>query len=90
MDRGNQPENNSPEASGSLTVPAHPDFWAKTFKDANGVERPGLSVRDHCLNVGCVAEALVAVLPPSVGALLPPTGPYAKERTSEDLSSHEY
>ncbi len=31
-------------------------FWAKTTKDG----QPGISVRDHCLNVGCVAEALAA------------------------------
>jgi len=30
-------------------------FWAKTTKDG----QPGISVRDHCLNVGCVAEALI-------------------------------
>lgn len=36
------------------------DFWAKTIKDANGSEIPGISDRDHCLNVGCVAEALAA------------------------------
>jgi CRISPR-associated endonuclease/helicase Cas3 len=42
-------------------------FWAKTLLDG----RPGISVRDHCLNVGCVAEALIAALPPAVRALLP-------------------
>ena len=30
-------------------------FWAKTTEDG----QPGISVRDHCLNVGCVAEALI-------------------------------
>jgi CRISPR-associated endonuclease/helicase Cas3 len=35
------------------------DFWAKTTKDG----KPGISVRDHCLNVGCVAEALLSFLP---------------------------
>jgi CRISPR-associated endonuclease/helicase Cas3 len=44
------------------------DFWAKTLPDG----RPGICVRDHCLNVGCVAEALIAALPPSASALLPP------------------
>jgi hypothetical protein len=34
-------------------------FWAKTTKDG----LPGISVRDHCLNVGCVAEALRETLP---------------------------
>ena len=29
-------------------------FWAKTTEDG----QPGISVRDHCLNVGCVAEAV--------------------------------
>ena len=33
-------------------------FWAKTTKDGNGNDVPGISVRDHCLNVGCVSEAL--------------------------------
>ena len=42
------------------------DFWAKTVND-----QPGISVRDHCLNVGCVAEALVSRLPAHVQALLP-------------------
>lgn len=43
------------------------DFWAKTTKDGS----PGISVRDHCLNVGCVAEALIARLSPQVLELLP-------------------
>jgi hypothetical protein len=43
-------------------------FWAKTLPDG----RPGISVRDHWLNVGCVAEALIAGLPETVRALLPP------------------
>lgn len=43
-------------------------FWAKTLKDG----QPGISVHDHCLNVGCVAEAIIATLPAKVRALLPP------------------
>jgi CRISPR-associated endonuclease/helicase Cas3 len=46
-------------------------FWAKTVRDAQGREVPGLSVRDHCLNVGCVAAALQDGLPPSLKKLLP-------------------
>ncbi len=42
-------------------------FWAKTKPDGE----PGISVRDHCVNVGCVAEALLATLSPAVQALLP-------------------
>ena len=42
-------------------------FWAKTTEDG----RPGISVRDHCLNAGCVGEAMIATLPPAVRALLP-------------------
>jgi CRISPR-associated endonuclease/helicase Cas3 len=34
-------------------------FWAKTTKDG----QPGISVRDHCLNVGCVAQELAASSP---------------------------
>lgn len=30
------------------------EFWAKTDKHG----KPGISVRDHCINVGCVAEAI--------------------------------
>ncbi len=44
-----------------------PIFWAKTLQDGS----PGISVRDHCLNVGCVAEALLAALPTAVRHLLP-------------------
>lgn len=49
-------------------------FWAKTTpagKPGHGDE-PGISVRDHCLNVGCVAEALVARLPEPLRRLVPP------------------
>lgn len=35
------------------------DCWAKT----TGNGRPGINVRDHCLNVGCVAEALTKLMP---------------------------
>jgi hypothetical protein len=33
------------------------DFWAKTTAD----DQSGISVRDHCLNVSAVAEAVVNV-----------------------------
>lgn len=46
------------------------DFWAKTTKEG----QPGLSVRDHCLNVGCVAEAMIAALPAPLHPLLPQGG----------------
>lgn len=42
-------------------------FWAKTLPDGT----PGISVRDHCLNVGCVAEALIERLPQKVKTMLP-------------------
>ena len=45
----------------------HEDCWAKTTKDGY----PGISARDHCLNVGCVAEALLALLPPQLHKLIP-------------------
>lgn len=44
-----------------------PIFWAKTTPDG----RPGISVVDHCINVGCVAEALLARLPVAVRDMLP-------------------
>lgn len=43
------------------------DFWAKT----NTSNEPGISVRDHCLNVGCVAEVIIQLLPPNLRSLLP-------------------
>ena len=42
-------------------------FWAKTTPDG----QPGISVHDHCLNVGCVGEALRDALPPALKKLLP-------------------
>ena len=42
-------------------------FWAKTVEDG----QPGISVRNHCVNVGCVAEALLAGMSRSRRALLP-------------------
>lgn len=41
--------------------------WAKTLPDG----RPGILVRDHCLNVGCVAETLIQLLPEQLRVLLP-------------------
>ncbi len=43
------------------------DFWAKTTREGN----PGISVRDHCLNVSCVAECLLSFLPSQLKALAP-------------------
>ncbi len=45
-----------------------PKFWAKTTEEG----RPGISVRDHCLNVGCVAEAILRLLPRRVRGIAPP------------------
>lgn len=49
-------------------VPHHEDCWAKTTVN----DHPGIRVRDHCLNVGCVAEALLVLLPKPLQELLPP------------------
>ena len=54
------------EADGSGVT--HENCWAKTLLDG----RPGISVRDHCLNVGCVAEVLLELLPARLRSLLPP------------------
>jgi CRISPR-associated endonuclease/helicase Cas3 len=43
------------------------EFWAKTLPDGS----PGISVRDHCLNVGCVAEALLERAGETLRALIP-------------------
>lgn len=45
----------------------HEDCWAKTKEDGN----PGINVHNHCLNVGCVAEALLAFLPAQLLQLVP-------------------
>ncbi len=42
-------------------------FWAKTTLDG----RAGISVRDHCLNVGCITETIINTLPETVRKLLP-------------------
>ena len=63
--------------TGSKSKPSDPEgprlpdgihFLAKTTADG----QPGISVRDHSLNVGCVAEALIGLLPAPVRALVPP------------------
>jgi CRISPR-associated endonuclease/helicase Cas3 len=50
-----------------LQVTTSNPFWAKTT--SGGL--PGISVHDHCLNVGCVAEAMIELLPDSLKSLLP-------------------
>jgi CRISPR-associated endonuclease Cas3-HD len=42
-------------------------FWAKT----TAAGHPGVSVQAHCVNVGCVAEAIIATLPATIRNLLP-------------------
>jgi CRISPR-associated endonuclease/helicase Cas3 len=59
---------NRKDASGGMSLINHEDCWGKTTAD----NQPGISVRDHCLNVGCVAEALWVMLPPHLRVLLPP------------------
>lgn len=61
-------ENTPSGETGSVSRLRPEDFWAKTTKD----DQPGISVRDHNLNVGCVAEALIALLLSRVRDLLPP------------------
>jgi CRISPR-associated endonuclease/helicase Cas3 len=50
------------------TVLRHEECWAKTTEDG----KPGMNVRDHCLNVGCVAESLLGLLPLQLLSLIPP------------------
>lgn len=47
-------------------------FWAKTFEGPDHIQIPGISVLDHCLNVGCVGESILAFLPAHVAAIFPP------------------
>ena len=46
-------------------------FWAKTYQNSRDQEVPGISVLDHCVNVGWVAHNLVERLPKGVTTLLP-------------------
>ena len=43
------------------------DFWAKTTSCGD----PGVSVQDHCINVGCVARALLDSFPPILRNIFP-------------------
>lgn len=49
--------------------PSRPQPWAKTDPDSGS---PALTVRDHCLIVGSVAEAILARLAPDAAGLAPP------------------
>jgi len=55
------------DVPGDLVLIKHEDCWGKT----TATDQPGISVRDHCLNVGCVARALRMILPPHLSALIP-------------------
>jgi hypothetical protein len=59
-------------------------FWAKTTADG----KPGISVRDHCLNVGCVAEEPAPRRPPKRPRSFPFSKPWKGEayqpRASEE------
>ena len=57
--------------SGTDDVPRHEQCWAKTKND----RAPGISVRNHCLNVGWVAEALLALLPARLRERIPNCAP---------------
>jgi CRISPR-associated endonuclease/helicase Cas3 len=62
------PSKRNASLSATDEAPRFEDCWAKTTKEG----KPGISVRDHCLNVGCVAEALLPLLPPQLHKLIPP------------------
>jgi len=55
-----------PPDSASGRIPLT-QFWAKTTAAGD----PVISVRDHCVNVGCVADALIKRLPACVRGLIP-------------------
>ena len=54
-----------------MSVPreANTSFWAKTTPSG----QPGISVREHCFNVGLVAREILTALPPRVIEMLPGT-----------------
>jgi len=60
------PRKKADRQSGEGPIPQHEHCWAKTT-EAN---QPGINVRDHCLNVGCVAEAMLERLPDYVKSSL--------------------
>lgn len=56
------------KSSATGNVLPYEQCWAKTTEEG----KPGISVLDHCLNVGCVAEALLVLLPPQLHKSIPP------------------
>ena len=62
------PQRRRETSSDDKRLPKYEDCWAKTTEDG----KPGISVHDHCLNVGCVAEALLAFLASQLRDLLLP------------------
>src|ERR1035437_10457288 len=62
------PRHRDRKSSTTDSILPYEQCWAKTTEDG----KPGISVRDHCLNVGCVAEALLALRSPKVNGLIPP------------------
>src|ERR1035437_7441906 len=60
-----------PQSTGGEQGFVSKDFWAKTLHDPIRGKVPGISVYEHCLNVGWVARALRNFLPPPVRALVP-------------------
>jgi len=56
---------------GTTALPPDVWFWAKTKRNGD----PGISVLDHCLNVGTVAAAFLRVINPYVRRLAPPCAP---------------
>jgi CRISPR-associated endonuclease/helicase Cas3 len=59
----------------------HENCWAKTTAN----DLPGINVHDHCLNVGCVAEALIKLLPIHLRNLLPSPNSAATLASLHDL-----
>lgn len=48
-----------------------PFFWAKTVEKHDRANCPGISVFDHCLNVGAVAERILSMLPSPIVSIVP-------------------
>jgi CRISPR-associated endonuclease/helicase Cas3 len=61
------PTKTAKTAAGEHHLVRFEQCWAKTTDH----DEPGISVRDHCLNVGCVAEALLQLIPPHIRNLIP-------------------
>lgn len=61
----------SPKENAAVVRDERRYFLQRLLGENDGEEKPGIGVLDHCLNVGCVAESLLALFPPQLQKLIP-------------------